>query len=424
MASPSDRLLAFIDAAPSPFHAVDEAARLLEAAGFSEVPSDAPWAPEGRAFVRVDGTLIAWQCTSGPPWTALRLLAAHTDSPNLRVRPRPDRGVAGVRQLLLEPYGGVLLNSWLDRDLGLSGRVLVRDGVGGVTTRLLRDDRPLLRIPQLAIHLDREITERGLLLNPQLHLHPVWGLGASTEGEFASWLADGVGVPAGDVLGWDMMVHDTLPAGLLGTSEELISAPRLDNLCSCHAAVEALCATPLAEDAVHMVALFDHEEIGSVSPVGAASNLLASVLDRLVTARGGDFSDRARCLATSRCLSIDMAHATHPNYPDRHEPNHWVHLGGGPVIKSHAELRYATDGRTAAEFRLACERVGIPTQEYSHRADLRCGSTIGPITSARLGIATVDVGAPQLSMHSARELMATADVAMLHRALQAWLSER
>jgi aspartyl aminopeptidase len=419
-----DTLLTFIDAAPSPYHAVAEAAGMLEAQGFTELSLSEPWEPADQAYVAVDGTLIAWQAPPGPPWQPFRILAAHTDSPNLRVRPRPDRGVAGCRQLALEPYGGVLLNSWLDRDLGLSGRVLARAPDGGIATHLVRDDRPLLRIPQLAIHLDREITERGLLLNPQLHIHPIWGLGSSTEGEFASWLAERAGVPTEDVLGWDMMVHDTLPAGLLGTHEEFISAPRLDNLCSCVAILEALRSTPLSDEHIHLIALFDHEEVGSQSRTGAASSLLGAVIDRLIATRGGDGADRARALAASACVSVDMAHGTHPNYPDRHEPSHWVTLGGGPVIKSHAELRYATDGATAAAFRLACDRVGIPVQEYSHRADLRCGSTIGPITAARLGVATVDVGAPQLAMHSAREFMASSDVTMLCRSLGSWLAGR
>ena len=416
----ADDLLSFIDASPSPFHAATEVATRLEAAGFGEWDLADEWPNGGAGYVRLGGALVAWSGPAGEVTTPFRIIGAHTDSPNLRIKPRPDRSVAGFRQLDVEPYGGLLLNSWLDRDLGLSGRVLLRGAAGGVEARLFRDDRPLLRVPQLAIHLDREISERGLLLNRQQHLIPVWGLGPSTEGDFAAWLAEQVAVSDADVLGWDVMCHDTLPAGFLGAEEELISAPRLDNLCSTYGAVSSLVATAGVTDSIGVIALFDHEEVGSESATGAGSELLPRVLGRVVASRGGSPDDLARALADSRCLSADMAHGTHPNYTDRHEPNHWIGLGGGPVIKTNLNQRYATDGRTGAEFRLICERAGIAVQEYSHRNDMACGSTIGPITAARLGIPTLDVGMAQLSMHSIRELMATRDVEVMVRAFSAW----
>jgi aspartyl aminopeptidase len=418
----ADDLLAFIDAAPTPFHAVAEAARHLRAVGFSEVDLAADWPAGGRSYVIRGGTLVAWVAPEDQPTLPFRIIGAHTDSPNLRIKPRPDLGRAGFRQLDIEPYGGLLLNSWLDRDLGLAGRVVVREGHGRLGTRLFRDDRPLLRIPQLAIHLDREISERGLLLNKQQHMTPVWGLGTAGDGDFTSWLAEVVGVGSGDVLGWDAMCHDTLPAGFLGPNEELISAPRLDNLCSSFGAVSALVAAPDPSDTVPMIALFDHEEVGSTSATGADSVLLGQVVERVVANRGGTPDDVVRACAGSQCLSADMAHGTHPNYPDRHEPNHWIELGGGPVVKTNVNLRYATDGETGAGFRMACDRVGVPVQEYAHRSDLPCGSTIGPITAARMGIATFDVGMPMLSMHSIRELMASSDVALMTTAFSAWLS--
>jgi aspartyl aminopeptidase len=418
---PADAALAlasYIDASPSPFHAVAEAAARLDGAGFTRVDETAAWPTHLDAgYVARGGALIAWRGHSPGPF---RIVGAHTDSPNLRIKPRPDTGAAGAQQLAVEVYGGALLNSWLDRDLGLSGRVEVR-GRGAV---LVHVDRPLLRVPQLAIHLDREIVTAGLNLNPQQHLDPVWAIGAVDPGAFARFLAKELGVDEGDVLGWDVMCHDLTPSALLGRDDELLSAPRLDDLCSVWCAVTALAHAPAdgPEKGVAVVALFDHEEVGSSSDRGAAGPLLEHVLERLVLARGGDREAFHRSLAASTCVSADGAHATHPNYPERHDPGHWVQLGGGPVVKSNVNQRYATESSGAAIFVDACERAGVPVQRYVHRNDLPCGSTIGPITATRLGITTVDVGAPQLSMHSARELMAADDVGYLRDALAAFLT--
>jgi aspartyl aminopeptidase len=418
-------LIAFIDASPSPFHACAAAAARLEAAGYTEVREVDVWPSEpGRRYLVRGGSLVAWSSEGRRgPAHPFRIVGAHTDSPNLRIKPHADTGHAGYRQLAVEVYGGALLNSWLDRDLGLSGRVVVRDASapGGTVARLLRDDRPLLRVPQLAIHLDREIGANGLKLNPQQHLVPVWGLGSPTPGAFRTYVAGVVGAGAHDVLGWDLMAHDRTPSTLAGVEEELVSAPRLDNLCSSWAGLTALLAHE-GEGPTPVLVLFDHEEIGSTSDRGAASSLLPTVLERIVTGPGGARDDLFRALAGSVCASADMAHATHPNYADRHEPGHHIALNGGPVLKVNTNLRYATDGATTAAFALACEQAGVPLQRYAHRSDLPCGSTIGPITAAELGIATLDVGAPQLAMHSARELAGSADPAMYAAALGAFLA--
>lgn len=400
-----DDLLAFIDASPSPFHAAAEAARRLEAAGFERVEEGGR--PSGdRGFLVRDGAIVAWAGVE--PGAPLRVVGAHTDSPNLRVKPRPDTGRAGARQLAVEPYGGVLLNSWLGRDLGLSGRVALRDG----SLHLLRVDRPVLHLPQLAIHLDREVTTQGLRLDPQAHTAPIWALGGPEEGGFRRFLAGELGCAPEDVVAWDVMAHDLAPSQVAGRDGELVSAPRLDDLCCSWAGLAAL-----VEAGRGVLVLFDHEEVGSETHRGAGSPLLADVLERLLP----DVEARHRSLATGVCASADMAHATHPNYAERHEPGHWIALGGGPVVKTNVNQRYATDARTAAAFVAACDEAGVPHQWYAHRADLPCGSTIGPITAARLGMPVVDVGAPQLAMHSARELMAAADAEMLHRALTAFL---
>ncbi len=416
-------LIEFIDAAPSPFHACAETASRLDGAGFRRLDEADAWpAVEGRSYIQRGGSIVAWAV--GPAQvatTGFRIIGAHTDSPNLRVKPQPDSGRAGWRQLAVEIYGGVLLNSWLDRDLGLSGRVIVRAG-DGVEERLLRVDRPLLRVPQLAIHLDREIYDKGLLLNAQSHMAPVWGLGKTDTGGFARFLAGEVGAEATDVLSWDVMAHDLTPGTLLGRDDELIASARLDNLCSSYAGLKALLAA-VDEDApaIPMLCLFDHEEVGSTSAQGAGSPLLEAVIERIVTGLGGGPEERRRALAASSCASADMAHATHPNYADRHEPGHHIAVNGGPVIKINANLRYATDGATAGRFELACRDAGVPVQRYVNRTDLPCGSTIGPITAARLGISTVDVGVAQLSMHSARELAGAEDPAHYRAALTSWL---
>jgi aspartyl aminopeptidase len=416
--------MAFIDASPTPAHAVAAGAERLTRAGFRPCGAAAAWDPgqaAGPGFVARGGALVAWgpvEDRAGAPSAPIRLIGAHTDSPNLRIRPRPDTGAAGWRQLAVEVYGGALLNSWLDRDLGLAGRVAVRSRrSGGVESRLFRTERAVLRIPQLAIHLDRDVVEHGLRLDRQAHLTPVWALGEPRDGDFRAWLAGQVGASSHeDVLAWDVACFDLQPAGLVGRDGEFLSAARLDNLCSCYAALDALAAADRG-----MVVLFDHEEVGSTTATGAAGTWLAQVLERRVAALGGDRADLLRSLARSTLLSADMAHATHPNYPERHEPRHWIQAGGGPVIKHNVNARYATDAHGAAAFRLACERAGVTVQEYAHRGDLPCGSTIGPLAAAGLAVDTVDVGAAQLAMHSARELMATSDVAPLVAAFTAWL---
>jgi aspartyl aminopeptidase len=422
-AGPAGALAAWIDDSPTPWHAAEGAADRLVAAGFERLAPHGAWSsvPE-RAVVVRDGSLVAWSGRPGATPRPLRMIGAHTDSPGLRVRPRPDTGRAGFAQLSVEVYGGALLNSWLDRDLTLAGRVAVRDprAPGGSTLRPFHHRDPLLRVPQLAIHLDRQVNDAGLRLDRQSHLTPVWALGEPREGDFAAWLAGEVGVAPGDVLAWDVACVDTLPPAALGRQGEMLAAPRLDNLCSCFGAVEALAAAP-ADGLPSVVVLHDHEEVGSTTATGAVGSWLAQVLERVALAGGGDRATLLTALAGSLLLSADMAHGTHPNYPERHEPGHWVTPGAGPVLKHNVNANYASDARGTAAFALACEAAGVPMQRYSHRGDIPCGSTIGPLTAAGLAVDTVDVGMAQLSMHAARELMACADVAHMLAAFGAWL---
>lgn len=413
-------LCEFIDASPSPFHVCQTTARRLAAAGYTELTETDRWPDrKGRYFIVRAGSLVAWNGAEDPT-RPFRIVGGHTDSPNLRVKQHPDRVVAGWQVVALEPYGGAWLNSWLDRDLGISGRLSVRDAGadGGVSHQLVLIDEPILRVPQLAIHLSED--RAAVKLDPQRHVNAVWGVGTSPR-SFLDYAAQWAGVDPADLLSADLMTHDLTPSTLIGVDGEFVSAPRLDNQGTCYAGLEAfLSAEP--NGYLPVLALFDHEEVGSTSDHGAQSDLLLTTLERIVLSAGGDREDFLRRLTASMVASGDMAHATHPNYPDRHEPGHLIAVNGGPVLKVQPNLRYATDGRTGAAFELACRQAGVPLQRYEHRADLPCGSTIGPMTSARTGIPTVDVGAAQLAMHSARELMGAADVVSYAAALQAFLS--
>lgn len=417
----------FVDRSPSPFHAVTEVLRQLEAAGFRGLREEESWAQgPGRYFVRRGGSVMAWVLEDeDPPSKGLRILGAHTDSPNLRVKPEPDGSLAGWRQLGVEVYGGVLLNSWLDRDLGLSGQVAVRGEDGESELREFRDDRPMLRVPQLAIHLDRGIREHGLQLNKQTHMKPIWGLAGTEErGGFRRYLGEQLGVEADRILAFDAMLHDVNPCVLSGRDGELVSAPRLDNLGSCLPALLAFlrrAENPGEHREIPAICFFDHEEVGSCTSRGAGSPMLRDLLERTVLMRGGDREDVHRCTSASLCLSADMAHATHPNYPDRHEADHWVVMNGGPVIKINTNARYATEAETEAAFVEACQAAEVPFQRYVNRSDLPCGSTIGPITAGNLGLRTLDVGNPQLGMHSCRELGGVQDVEWMVRAMGAFL---
>jgi aspartyl aminopeptidase len=418
-------LISFVDASPSPYHAAAEALRRLIAAGFTEVAPGGDWPSGPGRHVTVDGgSLFAWVVPEGTaPHTPFRLLGAHTDSPTLRVKPRPDTGRAGVRQLGVEVYGGPLLNSWLDRDLGLAGRVVVRTA-DGPAVRLVRVHRPVLRVPQLAIHLDRDIRDSGLKLDPQQHLVPVWSLGPPQAGAFASFLGAELDVSPADVLSHEVVTYDLTGGTLAGTGEEFVSSGRLDDLGCAHATVTALAAVAgqPAPQHVSALALFDHEEIGSVSATGARGAWLGRQLERSVLARGGTREEFLRAVAGSVHVSADMTHATHPNYPDRHEPEHQIALNGGPVVKVSANVLYGTDAPTHAAFLLAAAQAGVPVQYFVNKSGVRSGSTIGPYVASGLAMPTVDVGNPALAMHSARELCGAADSEMLIAALRAFLT--
>ncbi len=409
-------LLEYIDASPTPYHATAAAAHRLESAGFSPLEESGAWelAPGGRHYVvRSGSSIAAFIVGTKPPHEAgFSLVGAHTDSPNFRVKPHPDVKRHGYRQLAVEVYGGVLLSTWLDRDLSLAGRVVVDDG----STHLVDFGRPVARIPNLAIHLNRTVNKDGLQLNAQRHLVPIWALDGGDARDLSAALsdqleADGVAAKPEQIMGWDLCLCDTQPSAIGGLERELIFAPRLDNLASCYSALTALTGATGEREETRAIVLYDHEEVGSRSAQGAASPFVQDMLARIAAGMaGGEPDAMPRAVARSFLISADMAHAVHPNYADKHEPGHRPVLGKGPVIKTNVSQAYASDAETTARFAQLCRRADVEPQHFVSRSDLACGSTIGPITAGRVGLRTVDVGNPLLSMHSVREMAAVADV--------------
>jgi aspartyl aminopeptidase len=420
-------LCGFLDRSPTPFHATREVVARLTAAGFRELSEGDAWtiAPNDRCYiVRGGSTVVAFVAgTESPATGGFRMIGAHTDSPNLRVKPNAELARSGFQQVGVEVYGGVLHSTWLDRDLSIAGRILLRDErhVDGVESRLVDLQKPVARVANLAIHLNRGVNKDGVVLNEQKHLVPIVGLGKESALRVA--LAAALDVPEDRLLGHDLSLYDTERAVIGGLDGEFVFSARLDNLASCHAATTALASRSAPSRATRLIALYDHEECGSRSVVGAAGSVLRDVVARIVDGH----ADRqpqglTRAMSRSLLVSADMAHGVHPNYPDLHEPHHQPHVNGGLVIKSNSNQSYATDGTTAAAFQLCCEEAGFTPQRFVVRSDLPCGSTIGPITAAQLGVATVDVGAAMLSMHSCREMCGTLDVHLSVEAFKVFLA--
>ncbi|RAZ34342.1 M18 family aminopeptidase [Microbacterium sp. SMR1] len=407
--SHADDLAEFVAASPSSFHAAAEVARRLTAAGFTALAEDEQWPeqPGGRYLVVRDGAVLAWIVpAAATAVTPVRVFGAHSDSPAFKLKPRPTTGRLGWLQAGVEVYGGPLLNSWLDRELRLAGRLVLDDG-----TAVLTATGPLLRLPQLAIHLDREANDH-LALDKQTQTQPVWGLGSADSADLLGELAREAGVDAARIRGYDVVTADAARGSVFGAGDVFFAAGRLDDLASVHAGVVALERAAGGFDAGHiaMLAVFDHEEVGSATRSGAAGPFLADVIERIQLGLGADREEGMRALAASWCVSSDVGHSVHPNYAHKHDPVVLPVLGSGPILKINANQRYATDGVGAAAWNGWCDAAGVRSQEFVSNNSVPCGSTIGPITATRLGIRTVDVGIPILSMHSARELAGVSDL--------------
>ena len=450
-------MLAFVNGSPTQFHAVANAAARLEGAGFVRIVETDAWtlAPGGRYyFVRGGSTLVAFAV--GGAYAAgggFHMVGAHTDSPCLKVKPVSAGTRASYAMVNVEPYGGGLWTTWFDRDLSVAGRVVVREGDGSLRARLVSVPTPLLRIPMLAIHLQRELADKGFAPNKAQHVVPVLasavaelggksvGNGAPTpkhHSQLLTAVATAAGVPPDTIVDFDLNVVDTQAGVLGGAGGEFVFVGRLDNLAMSYCATEALAdafgATPdgdarlAAEPSVKAVALFDHEEVGSASAQGAGGPVMRDTIfraERALARAPSPDADAAvvRSLQSSFLVSADMAHALHPNYADRHDPDHRPRFGGGLVIKHNANQRYATDAVSASLFREVATRRSIPCQEFCVKSDMACGSTIGPILASGLGVRTVDVGAPQLSMHSIREMCGVADVDHAYQHLRSFYED-
>lgn len=406
----------FILDSPSSYHAAAEVAARLEAEGFERLDERDDWpAGPGRRVVVRDGAVIAWvQPDAATPTTPYRIVGAHTDSPSFKLKPGASTSSEGLMQAGVEVYGGPLLNSWLDRELELAGRIVTRDG----DEHLVRTG-PLLRIPQLAIHLDRDVN-KGLALDKQRHMQPVWGAG--TGGDLLGHLADLAGVAADEIDGHDLLLADTQEPRRFGHDDALFAAGRMDNLSSVYAGLVALLAAPADAGHVSVLVAFDHEELGSESRSGASGPFLEDVLERIAAGLGAGGVERRRAFADSWLLSSDAGHAVHPNYPERHDPANRPVLGGGPLLKLNANQRYASDAVGSAMWARACRQAGVRTQPFVSNNQIPCGTTIGPLSATRLGIRTVDVGPPLLSMHSARELAHVDDLVGLASAVTAFFA--
>ncbi len=415
-----DDLAAFVSASPSSYHAAAEVARRLGAAGYHSLDETADWRdvvrPGARLQVVRDGSVIALAIpAAASAATPFRVMGAHTDSPGFKLKPKPSTATYGWLQAGVEVYGGPIVASWFDRELELAGRLVDLDG----STHLVRTG-PFARIPHLAIHLDRDLNS-SFAPDRQREVQPVFGVGDASAADVVGHLAAIAGVDSAAVAGYDIITVDATPPARFGLDDALFAAARLDNLSSVHAGLVALLAAEPA-GAIAVLAAFDHEEIGSESRSGAAGPFLADVLERVSVALGGDRSALARAIAGSWCLSSDAGHAVHPNRSEKHDPANRPIAGGGPLLKINANQRYTTDAIGAALWARTCAAAGVPWQEFVSNNSVPCGSTIGPITATRLGIPTLDVGTPLLSMHSARELCHVDDPAHLAAAARLFLS--
>ncbi len=419
MSSSLNPLLAFLDQSPTPFHVVENLRERLLHAGYQQLDEGSEWGqlPGGRYLVIRNGSsLIAFNWSGAAFEGGFRMVGAHTDSPCLKIKPVAVSMAEGYVRLSAEVYGGALLAPWFDRDLGVAGRVTYRDAQERILNTLVNFDRSVAFIPSLAIHLDRDVNHHRQI-NPQNDLPALLCSSGSDGLDFSGLMMrqleqQGVRGVSG-ILGFELSLYDRQAAAVVGLEAEFIASARLDNLLSCYAATEALIARGVDRHINALIVLNDHEEVGSRSSGGAEGPFLAEVLGRI----GGEGESLSRAMAHSMLVSADNAHGVHPNFPDKHEPDHRPKMNQGPVIKINHNQRYATNSETEGLFRRVCEQAAVPVQTIVVRSDMGCGSTIGPITATRLGVRTVDVGVPQLGMHSVRELAGVKDQAYLIRAL-------
>ncbi len=422
----AEEMLRFIEDSPSCFHAVDNVRRMLLGEGFQQLSEGQPWELiPGRGYftVRNDSSLIGFRLPEGEAG-GFHLAAAHSDSPSFKVKENPEM-TAQDRYVRLntEKYGGMILSSWMDRALSVAGRVAVGDSEGRIVTRLVNIDRDLLVIPNLAIHMNREMN-KGVEYNPQTDMPPLFA--ETFEGRGSNGLlrlaAEAAGAAPEDILGQDLFLYVREKGRILGERGEYVLSPRLDDLQCVYAAARAF-GESIPRGYINVCAVFDNEEVGSGTGQGADSTFLEDVLERIAGCLGADREGFLRLLAGSFLISADNAHGVHPNHPEKADPTNRPYLNGGIVIKFHGGQKYTTDGVSAARMRDICRRAGVPCQTYSNRSDQAGGSTLGNISTAHVSVSSVDIGLPQLAMHSAAETAGVKDTLYCIKALKEFFTE-
>ncbi len=424
----NNNLIEFIEDSPTPFHATSTLKEKLIEAGFSQLYEQDPWSLTANSkhfVIRNDSSIVAFRLgSSSPIESGFRMVGAHTDSPCFKVKPQPEIESKGYNQLGVEVYGGVLLNPWFDRDLSLAGRVTLRTKEGHLENRLIDFKKAIAIIPSLAIHLDREANDKRTV-NKQTYLPPIINLTTDQPFELKKELIKQLSesdpsLTEAVILDYELSFYGVEKPAIIGLEQQFLASARLDNLLSCYTGLQALIEND--DDSCQLLVCNDHEEVGSGSAAGARGNLLASILKRVTTSFSDQDEDYARMMTHSMLISTDNAHGVHPNFSDKHDPNHGAVINSGPVIKINSNQAYATNSESSAIFRHMAELVGVPTQSFVSRSDTRCGSTIGPHISTALGVRAIDVGVPTFAMHSIRELAGSDDAHYLFQILQSFFA--
>lgn len=408
----NEGLLGFLDASPTPFHATKNMSLMLENAGFKKLVEEEMWSlKEGEKYyvTRNDASVIAF---TYPKNRAYTMIGSHTDSPNLKLKPNPVIKEHGVVKFGVEPYGGLLLNPWFDRDLSLAGKVAYLDTNNEIKEKLIDVKKSIAIIPSLAIHLDDK-ANKDRTINKQSDISPIMTTNEDFDfEEFIKWqLAKNEIEDVKELYAWELSFYDTQKASFVGLRDDFIASSRLDNLLSCYVGLLSICS--ISADKPMLLIASDHEEVGSASTSGAAGSFLENTLKRMYP----NYDEYINMIRTSILISADNAHAIHPNYPDKHDKNHSPYINKGVVIKVNSNQRYASNATTISRFMNVAKRAGEPYQQFVTRSDMGCGSTIGPITATRLGIETLDIGLPTFAMHSIRELAGTEDAYALYKIL-------
>ncbi len=426
-------LLAFIEKSPTAFHAVKNAGEILEKAGFKELKENEKWEikPNGRYFVKRNSSSLIAFTVPADGYGPYRIVASHSDSPNFKIKENPGLTRGKYMCLNTEGYGGMILSTWLDRPLSIAGRLFLEacDGNGhccqncnGIVEKLVNIEKDTVLIPNLAIHMDRTVND-GHKFNKQVDMMPLWGMNEKDgECSLMKTVAKAAGVKETEILGSDLFVYNRQKGAVWGTKEEFVSAPQLDDLACAFSSLKAITdeavlkehAEPAKESyakgKINVCAIFDNEEVGSGTKQGADSTFLYDVLKRIAISMGAGEEDFLCRLSESRMASADNAHAVHPNFMGKTDETNCCYLNGGIVIKFNAAQHYSTDGASAAYLKKLCKSTGIPVQVFANRSDVAGGSTLGNISGAHVSIDTVDIGLPQLAMHSCYETMGTEDL--------------